>query len=409
MQLNQLIIFLFIGINGIVIGQNEPDTNVIQLDDIEISIISNYYQQDGSHSPVTGGVGTEKLSNIAPVVYVKLPLDSARTLNISAGFDYYSSASSDNIDNPYLSDNHVSGASASDIRHYYSLAYQKKNKPKRNSHSFSLSVSSEYDVSSISGGYTFERQSKNKQRDFLLSGKYFFDDWKLIYPVELRNGPKQYLSVDKRHTLSLTASESIILNKKVNLSLTIEPLLQSGLLSTPFHRVYLKGQDIASVEILPSMRLKVPIAVRLNVHIANNIILRTFNRVYWDTWGMTGYTLELETPIKIKDGLLRLYPFYRFHIQSGADYFAGFNENLTTDQYFTSDFDLSGFNTHKAGLGLKIEPLFGIGRYKWVKEQVLLFKSIDIRGSYYSRSDGLNAWSTTLGLNFKIKNRIKKN
>tara|TARA_B110000285_G_C14936029_1_gene519627 strand:+ start:132 stop:635 length:504 start_codon:yes stop_codon:yes gene_type:complete len=126
MQLNQLIIFLFIGINGIVIGQNEPDTNVIQLDDIEISIISNYYQQDGSHSPVTGGVGTEKLSNIAPVVYVKLPLDSARTLNISAGFDYYSSASSDNIDNPYLSDNHVSGASASDIRHYYSLAYQKK-------------------------------------------------------------------------------------------------------------------------------------------------------------------------------------------------------------------------------------------------------------------------------------------
>ena len=159
------------------------------------SILTSYYQQDGNHSPVTGGEGTEQLSNVAPIIYVHVPIDTVRSIDVSAGVDFYSSASSDNIDNPYLSPNHVSGASANDIRQHYSLSYSKANNQKATKNTYSIAASSEYDVTSISGGYTFEKENAKKQREFSLGVRYFFDDWKRIYPVELRNGTTEYLKL----------------------------------------------------------------------------------------------------------------------------------------------------------------------------------------------------------------------
>ena len=221
MQLTTTLLFLLV--STVVLSQEEAqeDSVKIVLEDIEVSILSSYYEQDGIHSPVTGGNGTEKLSNIAPVIYVHVPLDSVKSIDVSAGVDFYSSASSDNIDNPYLSNNHISGASANDIRQHYSFTYGKKNLQKRSEKSFQIAASSEYDVTSISGGFSFGRESKNKQRQFSLTTKYFFDDWKRIYPVELRNGPNELLSVDKRHTISLSLTEAFIINKKMNAALTV--------------------------------------------------------------------------------------------------------------------------------------------------------------------------------------------
>jgi hypothetical protein len=76
---------------------------------------------------------------------------------------------------------------------------------------------------------------------------------------------------------------------------------------------------------------------------------------------------------------------------------------VTTETYYTSDFDLSGLSSHKYGLGFKISPLFGIGRFKWGKERVAMFKEIDLRFANYNRSDGLNAWTVTAGLKFNLK------
>ena len=398
----QLVRVLIIGIIPSLSFAQKTDTTLTPKEDIEVTFLSSYYEQDGMHSPVTGGSGTEQLSNAAPLVYVHIPLDTVRDLDIKAGVDFYSSASSDNIDNPYLSDNHISGASASDIRQHYSISYSKENKQKQFKNSYMLAASSEYDVTSLSAGYTFEKQSKDKQRDFLVGAKYFFDDWKLIYPAELRNGSQQLLSTDKRHTFSVTLSQAFILDKKMNLAITAEPLIQSGLLSTPFHRVYVQGEDEARVEMLPSSRVKVPVAVRLNAHLTNALILRTFNRVYWDTWDMKGYTFEVEIPIKVKDWL-RLYPFYRFHSQVGTKYFAPIDKHLATESFYTSDYDLSTFTSNKYGMGFQVSPLFGVARFKWIRKRTVVFKSIDLRGSYYDRSDGLTAWSVTMGLKFNVK------
>ncbi len=380
-------------------GQNKPDSTATERKPIEVSFLTSYYQQDGVHSPVTGGSGTEQLSNIAPVVYVYVPLDSGKAIGASAGVDFYSSASSDNIDNPYLSGNHISGASANDIRHHYTLSYS--HGKHGNKHTYKLGASSEYDVTSLSGGYSFERTSTNQQRGFSAGINYFFDDWKLIYPVELRNGTVQYLSADKRHTLDLQLSQSFIINRRMNMAISIEALGQYGMLSTPFHRVYFEGQDVPSVEMLPSTRLKIPVSLRYNIHVTNWMILRTFNRLYWDSWNVQAYTAEIETPFKVAQWL-RISPFYRYHVQKGSRYFAPYGAHLSTEQYFTSDYDLSGFTTNKYGMEVKLAPLFGIGRFKWFKQQTGVFKSIAFRFAWFERSDGLSAWSLTTGLDFKI-------
>src|SRR5258705_3025496 len=81
----------------------------------EVNLVSSYYKQDGDNSAVTGGIGSEHLTDIANTIDVKLikygENGIKHTFDIEAGIDHYTSASSDMID---LSAN--SSASSSDIR-----------------------------------------------------------------------------------------------------------------------------------------------------------------------------------------------------------------------------------------------------------------------------------------------------
>lgn len=38
----------------------------------EVNLVSSYYKQDGNNSAVTGGIGTEKLTDISNIINVKL-------------------------------------------------------------------------------------------------------------------------------------------------------------------------------------------------------------------------------------------------------------------------------------------------------------------------------------------------
>lgn len=83
-----------------------------------------------------------------------------------------------------------------------------------------------------------------------------FDDWKLIYPIEFRNGNEQLLPTDKRHSVNSSLILSANLTKRLSASLTGDFIVQSGLLSTPFHRVYFEGQELPEIEQLLGERLK---------------------------------------------------------------------------------------------------------------------------------------------------------
>ena len=85
--------------------------------------------------------------------------------------------------------------------------------------------------------------------------------------------------------------------------------------------------------------------------------VRTYYRYYYDDWGVNSHTANVEVPIKISDKFT-LYPSFRYYTQTAADYFAPYNENISTDNYYTSDYDLSKFNANQYGFGVSYTDIF---------------------------------------------------
>jgi len=361
---------------------------------IEWDILSSYYAQDGNNSPVTGGIGTEKLTDFTSKIIVRIPVGEKLTVNADAGFDYYTSASTDNIDFEVSSD------SQSDVRVHGNagISYDISDRQKIG---FRLGGSGEYDYTSISGGLDYSLLSKDRNTSVGLSIQAFIDQWKIIYPEELDN--QNWLNTNKRQSYNGSLSISRVLNKKMQVSVQLEAVYMTGLLSTPFHRVYFQEQNEAKVEILPSSRLKVPIGFRFNYHLHENLIVRSYYRFYWDNWGVKAHTASIELPIKI-NRFLSIYPFYRYHQQTASTYFKPYKEHSTSEQFYTSDYDLAALSSHAYGVGMKWSPVNGIARVKmpFRKKKALVIKSLDLKYSRYDRSTGLKSNIISLGISFKL-------
>jgi Tat protein secretion system quality control protein TatD with DNase activity len=65
----------------------------------EANIVSSYYKQDGNHAAVTGGIGSQQLTDISNTIDLKLSKYDKRNRKHSFigefGIDHYTSASSD--------------------------------------------------------------------------------------------------------------------------------------------------------------------------------------------------------------------------------------------------------------------------------------------------------------------------
>ena len=107
------IIFLFTLISTVAFSQESDSTDVAYkkrvLEGIEVDFLLSYYKQDGVHSSVSGGIGSEKLTDLASNIVVAIPLNDDDVLTVDMGLSAYTSASSSNI-NPFNS----SGASGGD-------------------------------------------------------------------------------------------------------------------------------------------------------------------------------------------------------------------------------------------------------------------------------------------------------
>ena len=86
----------------------------------EANLVTSYYKQDGNNSSITGGIGTERLTDISSQFSVKLKKIDKKwrkhTIDMELGIDHYTSASYDRID---LKAN--SSASYNDTKVYPSL------------------------------------------------------------------------------------------------------------------------------------------------------------------------------------------------------------------------------------------------------------------------------------------------
>jgi hypothetical protein len=376
--------------------QNQDTVQLFKPDlPVDVNFLLNYYEQDGIHSAVTGGTGTEELTDRAAKIIVNVPLDTSTSYHINASINHYTSASTDNIDT------YVSSASRRDSRAVFVLGYDKTRKNGRQSWGIAGggSLESDYISSFVTGKWA--QISENGNQELALQAQAYFDTWVVIFPEELRAPGLASVPTDKRRSFNLAATWSTVINKRLQASFSGELVFQQGLLSTPFHRVYFADESMPKIEKLPTIRLKYPLGVRLNYYAMDFLILRFYYRFYYDSFQILAHTASLETPFKLGP-FLSIYPYYRFHWQGAAAYFAPFQQHLSTAEFYTSDYDLSGFYSQKYGIGFSYSPIYGVFRYKQKNGRVSMLKSIDLRYANYRRSDGLGSAALSLDLGFSF-------
>ena len=382
----------------------------------EVNLVTGYYKQDGNHSPVTGGIGTERVTDIANGIEIKFvawgPNRLKYTLSTEFNIDHHSAASS-----AYVSKTGASRIGGTRI--YPSVNWSVENEAKGRSFGLGAYYSSEYNYHSLGLNTQFSQKTKsNGEFEAKLSG--YFDRVKMIYPSELipgvstsdDNGTVTYTTASgrtvvlgrggnredettipskPRNTFTGSFSFSQVINSRLQAAVMLDLVGQSGYLGLPFHRVYFNN-DSVQVEHLPSSRFKLPIGFRLNYFAGDRVILRSYYRFYTDNWGVMAHTASLEMPVKITP-FFSVSPFYRYYKQTAAKYFAPYKEHSIQDDYYTSNYALSAFTSQFFGAGIRLAPPNG-----------LLWKhlnALELRAGHYAQTTGLVANEVTLHLKFK--------
>ncbi len=491
-QIMKLLLFILFFLPVLGFSQEISDTTAIQqdtnkvykkrvLETVEIDLISSYYTQDGKNAAVTGGIGTEKLSDIASTINVAIPLNDDDVFIIDATISAYTSASSSNL-NPFsgassgddddededdkkgLNTNTIkgpttgtpwvasSGASKSDIWYNGNLSYSHSSDNRNNIISSNVSFANEFDYTSFGFGAGYVREFNKKNTEIGIKANIYLDHWRPEYPTEIhtyienngnleadffngvdilnhnglvadKNGaliwtPFKNTLVDNsnRNTYSFTLSFSQIISKNAQFSIFTDVVTQQGWLANPMQRVYFKDKanyyigtasSIANytspsntdvfqladdIERLPETRLKTPVGIRFNYYLSELFVFKTYYRYYFDDWGIKAHTVNVELPVKVSQKFT-LYPSYRFYSQNAADYFAPYEEHLSTEKYYTSDYDLSKFDANQYGFGIKYNDIFTtahIGK--------LRFKTFDLNYSQYVRNTGFKANIISFGM-----------
>lgn len=350
-----------------------------------------------------------------------------------------------------------SGASRKDIWTNFTLNYSHYSEDRNEIIAVHGSVASEYDYFSLGFGGVFTKLWNEKNTEASISANAYFDQWIPVYPTELDSyyeageslirgffsgltildehgrainkfgsnvwAPKQSIQIDNtsRNSYTLSLSFSQILSKNAQLLLLADIVQQDGWLSNPLQRVYFgdipnfyvgNASDIPhyttnqnnhvfqladDIERLPGIRTKMALGTRFNYYINERFVLRLFYRLYMDDWGINAHTANLELPIKVGNHFT-LYPSYRYYNQTAANYFGRYEENLSTDNYYTSDFDLSGFSANQIGFGVShTDP------YLSRKLGKLAIKSMDVRYHRYLRSNTLKAHLISAGISFVVQ------
>ncbi len=289
-----------------------------------------------------------------------------------------------------------------------------------------------------------------KNTEVGLKGSVYLDQWRPIYPTELKEyqriGPDfQYFgyfqgvtildqagkaSLDYlpskftpwtstgRNSFTLSFYASQIISSRLQGALFFDLVVQQGMLSTPYQRVYFSDKpnyyigtasDIQrytnplnhevyqladDIEVLPTSRFKLPLGGRMSYYINENFVFRGYYRYYTDDWGLKANTLNFDLPIRMSQAF-SITPSYRYYAQNQVDYFAPYEMHKSTERFFTSDYDLSQFTSDQYSLAFNYTQIFNTAKPKH-----LGFKNANLKFSHYNRSDGLNANIVSFGVKF---------
>jgi len=371
----------------------------------EVDFVSSYYNQNGDHSAVTGGIGTEKVTDVANGLTLNLvwlnKANNKNTLEVGLGFDYHTAASQAFVSK-------TGASSPSGTRIYPSLDWTVENAKKGNTFGIGTYYSNEFNYKSLGADLHFSQKTANKNGEFSAKLQGYFDQVTLIYPSEFPTlssadyngngngsgdgrGHHNYGS-SPRTTLAASFSYSQMINSRLQIMFLGDVVTQHGFLSLPFHRVYFNnGQD--TVEHLPSSRFKLPVGARLNYFLGDNIILRTYYRYYIDNWGIRSNTAGIEVPYKVTS-FFSISPFYRFYNQTASKYFAPYEAHSPTDQYYTSNYEYAKFESSFYGIGFRLAPPNGVFGWQGLHE-------MEIRYGHYTQTTDLVSNVVSISLGFK--------
>ena len=378
---NKLII-AFAFLSSIAFSQQKDSTSVSYkkrvLEGIEVDFLLSYYKQDGLHSSVSGGMGSEKLTDLASNFTVAIPLNDDDVLTVDAGLSAYTSASSSNI-NPFNAsgasggghdddddDDRVtsgpygtpwqasSGASAQDVLGSFVVNYSHNSDDRNFIWNADVAFSNEYDYTSIGFGGGVSKLFNNKNTEISVKGNVYLDQWRPIYPTELHeyvtyglnfqnngffsgvtildqsgNPSTSYLpnkfknwETTNRNSYSASFGFSQVATKRMQFSLFFDVLQQEGMLSTPYHRIYFADKSnyyIGQAQYIP---------------------------VYETSQNVGVYQLA--------DDIERL-PSTRFKIPFGSRVNYYVNERLTLRTYYRYYWDDWGITSHTASIELPLK------------------------------------------------------
>lgn len=370
----------------------------------EIDFVTSYYSQNGDHSAVTGGIGTEKVTDIAnglTLNFVKTDRNQNKnTLAVGLGFDYHTAASQAFVSK-------TGASSPSGTRIYPSLDWTVESAKTGNTFGVGAYYSNEYNYKSLGGDVHYSLKTDNKNGEFSVKLQGYFDQVTLIYPSEFNPMATDVNSnsygdggghhhdnngTSPRKTYNASFGYSQIINSRLQIALLADVVAQNGFLSLPFHRVYFSnGKD--TIERLPSSRFKLPLGFRANYFLGDNIILRSYYRYYADSWGIRSSTANLEVVYKVSP-FFSISPFYRYYTQTASRYFSPYEEASPTQQYFTSNYEYAQFHSQFFGVGFRIAPPNGVFGWQGLHE-------LEIRYGHYAQNTDLVSNVVSLSLGFK--------
>jgi hypothetical protein len=394
------VIGLYIGILAAFSQSNQQADTVYKKRKLtydEANFVSSYYSQNGNNAAVTGGIGSEKLTDLSNSFDIKFigydKRNRKHSVTGEVGIDHYTSASSDMVD---LKAN--TSASYSDLRIYPSVNWTMENEKKKISFGGGLSYSHEFDYQSFGANLNFSKKTNDASGEFFMKLQAYMDAVSLVYPIEFRTGNQNqgddehnYPSTP-RNSYSGSITWSQIINKRFQIMLDGEFVYQKGYLGLPFHRVFFTDNSV-HVEKLPSTRMKIPLGLRANYFIGDKFILRTWYRHYHDDWNINSDAVQVETVVKVTP-FFSVTPFYRFYRQSAASYFAPYRVHTAGDAFYTSNYDLAEFNSNFYGAGFRIAPPNGVFKIQRIN-------ALELRYGHYQKTTGMNSNIISLHLKFK--------
>lgn len=377
--MKNITILLFALVSSIAFSQESDSTEVVYkkrvLEGIEVDFLVSYYKQDGVHSSVSGGIGSEKLTDLASNIIVAIPLNDDDVITVDMGISAYTSASSSNI-NPFNAtgasggdddDDRAdpigpygtpwqasSGASAQDALTSVVVNYSHSSDDRNLIWNVDVAFSNEYDYTSIGFGGGISKLFNNKNSEISIKGNVYLDQWRPIYPTELHEYSKygsdflnqgyfqgvtildqngiastnyvptafnQWESTN-RNSYSVSFGFSQVATKKMQFSLFFDVLQQEGMLSTPYHRVYF--------------------ADKANYYIGQAEYIPVYA------------TPENKGVYQLADDIERL-PVTRFKLPFGGRLNYYVNERLAVRAYYRYYWDDWGLTSHTASIELPIK------------------------------------------------------